>query len=362
MLETAQTPTTKKGRKVTVVDVARAAGVCQATVSAALHGRGRVGESRRREIKAIAQELGYEPQSAAQLLRAAKTNQIGLIVAADDMAHAFANEMPRLVLGYFVQQCNRRDTRYVIEFHHHAMDEDGTDFTPPHQVISRLVDGTILLGDVGEPLRRWMNARVTHPWVSIEEPAEFSVLSAADEGITLAMRQLIEGGHRRFAYCGGPRRYTQQRLGAEAFEAAVTGVDAAPFIQQFAAELNEATMAVVYAWARSVLVRPDRPTAFVCHGECLARAVIHAASELGLRVPGDLSVVGYGSRFEAERRYPMLTTVANDYEAITAHAMDLLHWRIDKYPVEMPVRRVLPHLIHGDTVGPVPAVIKSIQA
>lgn len=350
---------TAKKNNVTVVDIARKAGVCQATVSAALHGRGRVGAVRRQQIQAIARELGYEPRPAAQLLRASRTDQLGLILAASNCDSAFVGEMPRLVLAQFVQHCMRRGLRYVIDFHHHSMDEASLEFVPPHPIAGRMVDGSVLVGDVGDALRQWLHARGTHPWVSIEEPADYCVLSAADDGVAAAVRMLLELGHRRLAYCGGPQRYSQQQLGLQAFKSTVIGL--APAIQEFPPDLTAENIAAVHQWGRDVLRRSRRPTALVCHGECLARAVIYAAAELGLDVPRDLSVVSYGSVAEAERRYPRLTTIENDYAEITLQAMSLLELQLSKQPIDRPRRRVTPRLIPGNTVAAAPAEVRSVR-
>ena len=340
--------------KVTVTEIAAAAGVSQATVSAALHGRGRVGEACRLRIVALSREMGYEPRVAAQLLRAKHTNQLGMVVASQNSVIAFHQEVQRLTMGYLVEQCDRLGMRYVMEFHHHEQDQATSQFVPPNQITARLVDGTVLLGDVGDPLRQWLRERGNHPWVSIEEPAEFCVLSAADVGVKLAVEMLRGLGHRRVAYCGGAERYSQQRLGQRAFEAMAGEVMKTAVVQLFGHEQNEATVAGIHQWATHLLQDPTRPTAIICVTEYMARAVIHAAIELGLQVPRDLSVISYGSVLEAERRYPRLTTIENDYADMTAQAMELVLAQIQKQPIEQPRRSVAPRLMPGRTVGPAP--------
>lgn len=342
---------------VTVTDVAREAGVSQATVSAALHGRGRVSAARRDQIIEVAKRLGYEPRVAAQLLRAQKTGQLGVVVAARDSVSAFRHEVQRRVVGHFVDECAARNIRYQIEFHHHAMDESGV-FEPPHQVVSKLVDGTLLVGDVGEPLRQWLQERGDFPWVSIEEPARYCVLSATDHAVYQAVRALVDLGHRRFVYCGGPERYSQHRLGQEGMRRAAGDFGLRHEERQFSGELDAARADASIAWAREILARPQRPTAFVCHGESLARAVVHAAAERGLKVPADLSVVSYGSALEAATRYPRLTTIENDYAAVTKQAIAMLLARVGGRPVEKPVCWVSPRLVEGLTVGPAPAAAR----
>ncbi|MEX0777666.1 MAG: substrate-binding domain-containing protein [Phycisphaeraceae bacterium] len=323
----------------------------------------RVGDACRQRVLTLAREMGYEPRLAAQLLRAKRTGQIGLVMAATDSVQAFAGEMSRLVLGHFVRYCTANRLGYSIEFHHHEQDEppeapESGQFTPPQQVTARMVDGLLLVGDVGEPLRQFLAGRTGFPWVSIEEPAPLCVLSASDVTMGEAVRLLAGLGHRRLAYAGGPQRYTQQRLGLEGFNATTKAMGLQTQVQLFPGRLNAATEAhtatAAVAWAQTLIQADDRPTAFVCHGEVLARAVIHAITERGLRVPRDVSVVSYGSAFEAARRYPRLATIENDYATIADQAMEMLRLRIAGQPVHEPTRRIKPRLIPGDTVAPAP--------
>lgn len=343
-------------RPVSVTEIARKAGVAQSTVSAALHGRGRVGEASRQRILALARELGYEPRLAAQLLRAKSTGQIGLVIAATDSVEAFAGQMAPLVLGHFIKFCTDQRLGYLIEFHHHEQDEAG-EFRPPQQVAARMVDGIVVMGDVGDDLRRTLAARTGFPWVSVEEPAPLCVLSASDVAVYEATRDLAAMGHRRLAYAGGPQRYTQQRLGLEGFARAATELGLSTTRQLFRGRLDAETAAHavrdVVVWARALIRGADRPTAFVCHNDTFARAVIHAAIEQGRRVPEDLSVISYGSALEAARTYPRLTTIENDYKEITAQAMVMLQQRLSGKAVAETIRRVKPRLIAGETVAPV---------
>jgi LacI family transcriptional regulator len=326
--------------------------VAQSTVSAALHGRGRVGDRSRKRILRIAEELGYQPRVAAQLLRANQTGQLGIIVAATKGVEALAGEIQRSVVGQFVAACLDQNVRFMIDFHHHDQDHDHPLSVPQH-VAGRLVDGVLLVGDVGEPLRALIASMKSFPWVSIAEPAEYCVLTSADRAVADAVRMLHGLGHRRIAFLGGPERYAQQRLGLQGFRAAAAECAIASETKTLGGDPTEVVAAGV-AWARELLRRPVRPTAFICHAEYFARGVIHAATEAGLRVPQDLSVVSYGIRFDAQRRYPHLTTIENDYAEMTAQAMQLLRQRMSSESIEQPVRHVMPRLVPGDTVAAAP--------
>lgn len=341
---------------VTVTDVARRAGVSQATVSAALHGRGRVGEERRRQIIEIANELGYQPRVAAQLLRARKTRQLGVIVAATGGVQAFTQDLQRKSLGRFVQTCTESGLRYVIEFSHHEQENSG-EFAPPSQVTAKLVDGTLLIGDVGDRLRQWLAEYNGCHWVSIEEPAPLCVLSAADRGVQAVIRRFVELGHRKIGYIGGPERYAMHRLAVQGYRQVCREHGLPQLVQAFPGQLDATEAEAMVMWARQLLCSADRPTAIFCHGETVARAVVYAAVETGLKIPQDLSLVSYGSSEEACRRYPFLTTLENDYEAVTTDALAMLMQRINGQAVEDGQRFIVPRMVDGRTLGPVPAQV-----
>jgi LacI family transcriptional regulator len=340
-------------KRVTVLDVAERAGVSHTSVSMALRGSPRVSEEKRRRILNIVREMNYQPSAAAQLLRANRTRQVGVIVAAHSRSVLFDHDFAGPLVGHIIERCARHDLRYAIEAHHH--DAEGV----PHQIGSGLVDGSLLVGDVGDDLRQRLSDMKTYPWVSIGEPGEFCVLADARAGAYEATARLARLGHRRIAYGGGPRRYAIHNDAVYGFRQAVADHQLEVreddgWVREFRGELTAELAGENLAWARALLRQHNRPTAFFCHGETIARGVIHAATELGLTTPADLSVIGWGSPWLAERIYPRLTVVANDFAAMAEQALVLLQQQIEGSRPAQTAWHVTPMLIEGATLGPAP--------
>ena len=342
-------------KRTTVFDVAKRAGVSHTAVSMALRGSKEIGEEAKQRILKIVDEMDYYPRAAAQLLRSSKSEQLGIIVAASDVASALVGDFTGPILGHLVEICGLRNRKYVIE-----VCRQDNEPRSPYQVRSGLVDGSILIGDVGDALRQQLGARKGYAWVSVGEPAKYCVLVDAEKGAYEATRRLVELGHRAVAYVGGPQRYAVHRMALTGFRRAAGECDlrleeGLQWVQTFANPiLDRSSTLETVQWARAVLSRERRPTAVLCHGETLARSLIHAAAERGLRVPHDLSVISWGSSWGAAINYPCLTTVANDLTAMSQRALDMLERQIGGKPVAEKVCWIAPRLVEGDTLGPVP--------
>lgn len=348
----------KSNSRVTAKDIALAAGVSQATVSMALRGSAEISEARIAHIRDIANQMNYHPRAAAQLLRSKRAGQIGGLVAASDAVSAFSRDFTGPLLGSLVDACMKRRLRYVIEFHSHA--QDATPTQTPYQVTSGLVDGSVLIGDVGNPLRSLLSSEYPdYPWVSIDEPGRYCVLADSRQGVVETVKRLHALGHRRMAYACGPQRYymhhegfsgwkeSTQKLGIAADRVFVFGLSEVQGIGVAAAESAR--------WARDLLRRKDRPTVFVCQDLVVARAVILAAAELGLSVPRDLSVTSWGWHLIAQEQYPALSTMELDYAGMIERGVDLLNRLIDDNERPPEHRIVLPvRYVEGTTVGPAP--------
>lgn len=341
-------------KRVTIKDLARQAGVSHTAVSKALRGHDDIGPALAARIRRLAEEAQYSPRAAAQHLQAGRTGQLGLVVAIRDARTAFGGPSLGQLLGAVVWESDRAGRRYIIEF---MSPDSQAPFLPPYQVDGQMVDGTILIGDVGDALRNWLATRQGYPWVSVEEPAPYCVLGRMDVGMAVAVAHLHDVGHRRIAYGGGPQQYLTHRLGLKGFARVCQqhGLAVADgWVQHFPIGAGVETVAASYTWARSLLERPTRPTAIVCHGDVLARNAILAACEQGLRVPRDLSVVSCGPVSIAHHYHPCLTTVELDYVAMAREAMAMWCDLTDGRPVAEPCRWVATRMVDGNTVGPAP--------
>ena len=346
-------------QRVTLKDLARQAGVSHTAVSQALRGRGDLRPELAARIRQLAEAAHYAPRLAAQHLRAGRTGQVGIVMAMPDARAAFGAPSLSSLLGAVVWECDRAGRRYVLEF---TPRDASAAFVPPSQVTGQTVDGTILIGDTGDHLRDWLSARRGFPWISIEEPAPHCVAGRMDAGIEAAVRRLHAGGHRRIAYAGGPQIYLTHRLGLQGYRRACRRhALRAPAAWQrlFAGNDDAEQVGASHAWATALLAAASRPTAFVCHGDVLARNVILAACERGLRVPADLSVVSCGPVTIAHHYHPRLATIELDYGAMAGQAMAVWQDLVEERAVPRACRWVAPRLIEGDTLGHAPRTPKT---
>lgn len=304
-------------RPVTSIDVARRAGVSQATVSLVLSGKaaGRVSASTEATVRAAAEELGYRPNLAARALRTGSARAIGLVVP--DVTHPF---MGRVLRG--TQTAARRDGYAVV------LVDAANDWTwevDSFEVLrTSAVDGFLLFG-VDPPSEA---GDLEERMVAIEaDPDRLpAVRLDVEAGGTAIAEHLLGLGHRRLARIASsvftPTFRRREAAWAEVLAAA--GVDLAGIPRTSSAMNVDAALA---AGAELLETRP-LPTAVFCDDDVLAAGLYVAARERGLRVPDDLSVVGFDDLDIARILDPPLTTVAADPAALGAAAFERLLARL----------------------------------
>jgi LacI family transcriptional regulator len=337
-------------KSLTLRDVARRAGVSHTTVSMALCGSTRVAAATAETIRKLAREMDYQPRVAAQLLRGRRTGQVGLLFTGGVEAAETGFTGP--ILGQFIKACESDGLRYHIEF----LDPDNDANGAPYQFTSGLVDGALVAGWVNPAVRKWLGDHPHYPWVSVDEPAQYAVTTAADEGVYQALRHLAALGHRRLVYCGGPNEYLTHRLGREGLQKAVVDfrltlcdVFATSFSLPHPSPRDEMQMHL--SWAQRVLCLADRPTAAVCHGVDPARALIYAAMQMGLRIPQDLSIISYGTGIYAEKSYPSLSCIEPDFAAVVRQSLAMLQRRLAGRSIDQRTLAIPPRLVLRDTVS-----------
>jgi LacI family transcriptional regulator len=336
----------------TMSEVARCCGVSPATVSAALHGTGRVSRQRGEEIRRKARELGYRPKMAARMLRSHRTGHLGLILPGNARGNGNSGGYAWPLLRTFTSVCEDLEIPYNIEFY--GKQREGV--VLPDQLAGGVLDGCLLGGFVNEELRAALKAQTEWPWVSIEEPAEHCVLLAADRGIYEAVQYLAALGHRRVAFATGLLRYSTHRLGLNGFRRAVAEFALSVQDLWVYADENETvaeSMAGHVAWAGEILDQSPRPSAVVCHGMGTASAVIYAAMLRGLQLPRDLSLVALGLGADAQLRYPAVSCVEPDFVEMVGTGVRLLQRLLAGHEVSTEPHWVCPRLLPRMTTGPV---------
>jgi DNA-binding LacI/PurR family transcriptional regulator len=302
---------------VTVYDVARRAGVSIATVSRALNDRSRVSEQTRARVLQVARELGYQPDDLARGLVGKATRTIALLLP--DITNPF---FPELVKGV---QTVTDERGHLLLLCHNA---DNTDKAIDDLVLLRRkqVDGVIMIGSGAIDAERISTAIADLPVVLVDRMDGFPGASvvAVDHraGARQAVEHLLGLGHRDIAHLAGPPNvqvsHDRQAGWVDALSAA--GVDVA---RQFvvAGDFQEEGG---YAGGQAFLAAGTGASAIFAANDLTAIGLLSALSEAGVRVPADISVVGFDGIHLAAYTNPKLTTVAQPIFQLGQHAAELL--------------------------------------
>jgi LacI family transcriptional regulator len=339
----------------TMYDVARRAGTSVGTVSRFVNGSGYVGKASRSRIRKAIDELGFVPNSAARSLTTKRTGLIGLVVS--DLRNPFSAELAHAI-------------QHAAKEHDYSLVVSATDSEDERalQVLSglrsRQVDGLI----VAHPESRAVNeelvttVRQGTPLVligmRIDPPVCDRVTTDTYEGALAAVSHLIEQGHRRIGFIVGQEQIRGRRRGyVDALGAAGIELDESLIASDPLNRDGGAAAAVRF------LTRPDPPTAIFAANDAAALGVLQAAYVQNVRVPDDLSVVGFDDVELAAHAVPPLTTVAQPTIDLGREAVALLFGRLNGSGPENNVEHRLPcRLIVRDSTTQAPRRQRRRQA
>lgn len=339
--------------RTSIRDVAARAGVSPTTVSHVLNRTPgtRTSPATEARVHAAAAELGYSPNAVARTLRTRRSDSIGFV--GDEIATTpFAG---KLIQG--AQETVRQhdgvllvtNTGYDVELEDREIRE----------LLSREIDGVLYAAmyhrvvRVPDSLRETpvvvLNARTDdrHSWVSPDERA----------GGEDAAQILLDAGHRRLAMINDAHPIPAAAGRPEGFQAraAAAGVPAEDVTVVSVEPTTEDAAQAAYA----LLDRPDRPTGLFCFNDRMAMGAYRSARRLGLRIPEDLSVVGFDDLvIIAEAVDPPLTTIALPHLQMGAWAAEQLYVqiaaRLAGEPVPVRTAELRGPVVHRASVGSPP--------
>jgi LacI family transcriptional regulator len=300
--------------RVTISDVARAAGVSVATVSKVVNGRYGVAPATSERVMEVISQLGYEASLVASSLRRSRTNVIGILVAGFD---PFASELLKGISAEAIGE------GYELLAYSGAISDDnlvGWERRSLSRLGGTLIDGAIIVTPTVATPTGTVPVIAVDPHTGPGGPS--TVASDNVGGARAATRHLIELGHRRIAHVRGRTDLESAHLREQGYrhELAEAGI---PFDPDLVRDGGYRSLWATEA-ARTLLTMPDRPTAIFAANDLSAFGVMQVAEELGLRVPQDLSVVGFDDIPEAASGNPRLTTVAQPLREMGAHALRML--------------------------------------
>ena len=293
----------------TIYDVARAAGVATSTVSRAFSKPGRVGESTRTHVLRVARQLGYEPNPHARALTSRRTQTIAMVVSDITNPHFF-----ELIRGAEMRAKAAAYTLVLVN----AEESPRMEFEQVRR-LSRSVDG-FLLAASRQPDENVVKWAADLPVVMINRrvPGLPSVVLELTEGCRQMVAHLASLGHTSVVYLAGPSNSWMAASRWAAISQAATE-------QGLTAErVGPYTPTVASGGAAADAAVRTGATAFIAHNDLLAMGVMRRLADRSVRVPDDVSVVGFDDIFASELCTPRLTTLGGAHANVGRAAVEIL--------------------------------------
>ncbi len=307
----------------TIKDIAKKAGVSVTTVSRALNGYDDVNEETRKKIKQVAAELSYSPNAVARSLVSRKTRTIGLIISDINRAgakDAFAYEVLCGIndrageLNYDLLLFSTSPSKQVEKSYASLCKE-------------RNVEGAILSGlRLDDPYLHEVIEQNSFPCVLIDIPRIAAnvahVTSDSKIGASMAVRHLLENGHRRIAMINGHNQASVSRDRYSGYKEALEqfGLSADAGLAYDGGFSEDGGAEAMY----QILIRNPDVTAVFCASDLMALGALRTLEKMGLKVPEDMSVIGFDDITIASYCSPKLTTIRQDKYELGYQAAQLL--------------------------------------
>jgi DNA-binding LacI/PurR family transcriptional regulator len=348
---------------ITMADIAKQAGVSRSTASFVLSGghmASRISAATRQRVLVAAQEMGYRPNGLARAVAAGKNYVLGYLKAG--MLEQDARIIDGVLegaaeAGYLVKMLSRGLENHYREVARHSVEQRLAG------LIVRRCDRRLNEHAQADLIALCEELHACHiPVVFVDDdltlPQGSCVTSDDAQGVQLAMEHLIGLGHRQIIFIAGDIRSPQPLFRRNCYQR---------IMREHNLPIPEGAI-LDCDWDNDLLDRLTRelfqngsswPTALLCDGDVLAAVAVRAIWRIGLRVPEDVSVVGYGGFSIAPYLHPPLTTIAQPFEDMGRIAVNHLMRRIaDKADKQNTTQtqgpELLPtRLVMGESTAPV---------
>ena len=338
-------------RAVSIQDIARDAGVSHSTVSRSLHDSPLISPEVRLRIQQLAQAMGYTPNAVAQSLKGKRTNTVGLVVTS--ISDPFVGRVVRGIedvaqaagINVLLSVSNNDPQRemVVIDTFHR-----------------RRVDGVIsAAAQISGPYTQRL-AQIKMPTVLINQQADadaeqlHSVEVDDYDGARQAVEHLLALGHRNIGYLGAGNRPRSNRRRMAGYRDALTAAGIAEnevWIKTAPPEHRYHSDDVADGQAQLPELLGDGVTAVFCYNDMIAVGALLACRDLGVAVPGQLSVIGFDDIEMARYVTPPLTTIHQPKLRLGELAMEML---LDILEGRLVQNHVLStELVHRASTGPI---------
>lgn len=294
---------TRMPRRPTIADVAQLAGVSRATVSFVLNNRPGVAPATQERVRSAAERLGWTPSSSARALSTGRARAVGLVLSREPELIGTDPFYPAFMAG-IESVISETGDGLMLQMSRPANEVN----TYRRLAADRRVDGVFLTDLRGDDDRPALVAELGLPAVAVGTPGDGVDLPTVNlddrPAIREAVRHLVGLGHRDIAYVAGPDEFVHARRRRQAWSDALAEAGLA----QGALLPGGFTAEGGARATRTLLARPTPPTAIVYGNDLAATAGMAVAQAAGLRLPDDLSVVGFDDVPLASYTSPTLTT------------------------------------------------------
>ncbi|MBB6733448.1 LacI family DNA-binding transcriptional regulator [Cohnella zeiphila] len=338
---------------VTIKDIAAELGISATTVSRSLKNDERISKEVRERVTRLAQKMGYRPNLMAKSLVSNRTDTIGFLV--DNLSWSFFSELAECIQ-------NAAEKHHYSVFIYSSQKSAERERAGVERFLSRGIDGLLIFATEAKENNEYYSelSGLGIPVVFFNHFNHLSVNCVTTDdydGARKALRHLLELGHRRIGYIGSREdsSFKRQRLGAYRDALAEAGAsDAGRWVA-----LEEDDPLYGYRVAKEWLTaRDERPTAIFAQNDLLAFGACRAIAELGLRVPDDVSIIGFDDLDTCQFMHPPLTTVKIPLRQLADAAIRFLIERIgsgSSEDEEVRLKTTLsPNLIVRQSTAPAP--------
>jgi LacI family transcriptional regulator len=313
----------------TINDVAEMAGVSKRTVSRVINRSDKVNEETRTKVQAIIEQLQFTPNRQARGLAARRSFLIGLVYDVPTLVHACHIESDSLVddVARFVDNARL----------------DGVVILPPVSEVEGVAE---TLNEVECPFVRFSSELSSEPWKE--------VVTNYLPAITDMTNHLVELGHREMGFISGPKNNISSQKRHETFVQALAQHDLTlppDMVEEGAFNYESGVKA-----AERLLSREHRPTAIFAANDEMAFGVMHVAHEMGLKIPDDLSLVGFDGTSFSSFVIPALSTIRRQTDEMAQLGTKKLLALIDEGPDAARdfETMVSPRFVPRKSTGPAP--------
>jgi len=321
---------------VSLKKIAESTNLSITTVSRVLRGNGEVSDETRKRVLNAAKKMRYRPNMLVQAIQTGKTRTMGVIVPPYD------SYWTSVLYGIHDALSNADHVYINVWCDERANESTYSDLLQEqlHRLIDRRVDGLILWAHLAplynESLIKDLEARDL-PIVTIDHELPFADCIETDEelGATLAAEHLLELGHTNIAHLGWDNFYKWAYLRRTFFEQAIVQSNKAKCTTIICTADEEVGNAV-----RKLLSLNPRPTAIFACSDRLAKMIYKVAEQMKLRIPEDLSVIGYADLEFSQWMYPPLTTIKQKGKEMGKAAAEALLERSLSRIKDVPPRRI----------------------